>query len=388
MTEKVPKGWKRVKLGDVAVINPSEILKKGTLAKKVPMEALHPFTKKISIYEIKPFNGGVKFRNGDTLVARITPSLENGKTAYVDILEENEIGFGSTEFIVLREKKGLSDSHFLYYFAISPEFRDVAIKSMTGSTGRQRVQTDVVFNYKFLFPPLSEQKAIASVLSSLDDKIDLLQRQNQTLEQMAETLFRKWFIEDAKEDWEEKPLDTIANFLNGLACQKYPPKNNFDKLPVLKIKELKNGFSENSDWATSDVPSEYIVVNGDVIFSWSGSLIVKIWDGEKCVLNQHLFKVTSEKYPKWFYYFWIKYYLQQFITIAESKATTMGHIKRDDLSKALVLVPPDEELLKMDKEISPFIEKIIAINNQIRTLAKLRDTLLPKLMSGEVRVKL
>ncbi|WP_211245394.1 restriction endonuclease subunit S, partial [Sulfurihydrogenibium subterraneum] len=151
MSEKLPEGWKRVKLGEVAIVNPSEILKKGTLAKEVPMEALQPFTKKIYTYQIGLYNGGAKFRNGDTLVARITPSLENGKTAYVDILEDNEIGFGSTEFIVLRGKKGITDSHFLYYFAISPDFRDVAIKSMTGSSGRQRVQTDVVLSYEFLF---------------------------------------------------------------------------------------------------------------------------------------------------------------------------------------------------------------------------------------------
>ncbi|MHA1344651.1 MAG: restriction endonuclease subunit S, partial [Promethearchaeota archaeon] len=145
-------------------------------------------------------------------------------------------------------------------------------------------------------------------------------------EAMAETLFRQWFIEEAKDEWEEKPLDKIAEFLNGLACQKIPPQNDIDKLPVLKIKELRTGFTENFDWATSKVPEEYIVTNGDVIFSWSGSLMVKIWDGKKCVLNQHLFKVTSKKYPKWFYYFWIKYYLKEFVAIAESKATTMGHI--------------------------------------------------------------
>jgi len=213
------------------------------------------------------------------------------------------------------------------------------------------------------------------VLSSLGDKIDLLHRQNQTLEKMAETLFRKWFIEEAKEDWVEKPLDEIANYLNELPCQKYPPKNNTDKLPVLKIKELKNGFTENSDWATSDVPSEYIVENGDIIFSWSGSLLVKIWDGEKCIFNQHLFKVTSQKYPKWFYYFWTKHYLEKFISIAESKATTMGHIKRKDLSTSIVLIPSVLELEQMKNKISPLIEKIIVNNKQILTLEQLRDTL-------------
>ena len=387
MSDKVPKGWKRVKLGEVVKINPPEPLKRDNKAKKVPMEALKPFTKKIQFFLWEQYKGGVKFRNGDTLVARITPSLENGKTAFVDFLENDEIGFGSTEFIVLRAINGRIDKQFLYYFAISPEFRDIAIKSMTGSSGRQRVQTEVVKKYEFFLPPLSEQRAIAGVLSSLDDKIDLLHRQNKTLEAMAETLFRKWFIEEAKEDWEEKPLDEIAHFLNGLPCQKFPPENERDKLPVLKIKELKNGFGDNSDWASSKVPKEYIVQNGDIIFSWSGSLFLKIWDGEKCVLNQHLFKVTSEKFPEWFYYFWIKFYLKEFASIAESKATTMGHIKKEDLSSARVYVPPKEKLNMLDRKITPIFDKIILNNTQIRTLENLRDTLLPKLMSGEVRVK-
>ena len=209
--------WKEISLEKVAEVNPTERLPKGTLAKKIAMEILQPFTKKIVSYTIEEYSGGTKFRNGDTIVARITPSLENGKTAFVDILDEDEIAFGSTEFIVLREKAGESDKQFLYYLSISPDFRDVAILSMTGSSGRQRVQTDVVKQHLFLLPPLPEQRAIASVLSSLDDKIDLLHRQNKTLEDMAGTLFRQWFVparagephaggEEADDGWEEKPL--------------------------------------------------------------------------------------------------------------------------------------------------------------------------------------
>ncbi|MDI3528016.1 MAG: type restriction enzyme subunit, partial [Tenuifilum sp.] len=225
------------------------------------------------------------------------------------------------------------------------------------------------------------------VLSSLDDKIDLLHRQNKTLEQMAETLFRQWFVEEADESWEKRPLSSIANFLNGLACQKYPPKNELEKLPVLKIKELRNGISDDCDFATTEVKPEYIVENGDIIFSWSASLMVKIWDGEKCVLNQHLFKVTSAEFPKWYYYLWTKYHLDRFMAIAKAQATTMGHIKRKDLDNAMVLVTTEDEMVQFSKIQTPIIEKIIENNIQIRTLEKLRDTLLPKLMSGEVRVK-
>ena len=238
----------------------------------------------------------------------------------------------------------------------------------------------------FPIPPLPEQKAIANVLSSLDDKIDLLHRQNKTLEAMAETLFRQWFIEEAKEDWEEKSLTQIAVFLNGLACQKYPPKNELEKLPVLKIKELSSGISENSDWVANDIKSDYIIEAGDVIFAWSASLMVKVWDGAKCALNQHLFKVSSAEYPKWFYLHWCKYHLAEFISIAVSHSTTMGHIKRADLDAAMVVVPKDNELKEMTEIIEPLFMKQIEISKQIQTLEKLRDNLLPKLMSGEVRV--
>lgn len=263
----------------------------------------------------------------------------------------------------------------------------VLLSSATGSIF-SNITKKQLENLEIKLPPLSEQKSIASVLSSLDDKIDLLHRQNATLEKMAETLFRQWFVEEADDEWEEKPLSYIANFLNGLACQKFLPKNDIEKLPVLKIKELREGITENSDWVTTDVEPEYIVKNGDVIFAWSASLMVKIWDGQDCILNQHLFKVTSDDYPKWFYYLWCKHHLEEFIAIAASHATTMGHIKRRDLDEAMVLIPSIDELEKMTLIVEPLIDKIIENNKQIRTLTALRDTLLPKLMSGEMRVEM
>jgi len=235
---------------------------------------------------------------------------------------------------------------------------------------------------EIILPSIEEQKRIASIHSSLDDKIDLLQRENKTLEAMAETLFRKWFIEDAKEEWEEKPLSSIANFLNGLACQKYPPMNFVDRLPVLKIRELTNGIGIDCDWATTDVASEYIVHSGDVLFAWSASLMVKIWDGTDCILNQHLFKVTSNDYPKWFYYLWCKYHLNEFIAIATSHATTMGHIKRSDLDKAMVLVPESSVILAMTNIMNPLLSKIENNNKEIHCLVVLRDILLQKMMSN------
>ncbi len=278
------------------------------------------------------------------------------------------------------------NSRFLSYFFQQKIFRDYILNISVGAT-MPSINTGILKTIPISYPPLPEQKAIAEVLSSLDDKIDLLHRQNKTLEKMAKTLFRQWFVEEAKNDWEERPLSSIANFLNGLACQKFPPKNKVDKLPVLKIKQLRNGFSDDSDWCTTEVKPKYIINNGDVIFSWSASLMVKIWDGEKCILNQHLFKVTSGEFPKWFYYLWSKHHLDEFISISLSHATTMGHIKRGDLDNATVLVPSSAEIQKLSEIFTPLLDNIISNNKKLKNLVSIRDILLPKLMSGEIRIQ-
>jgi type I restriction enzyme S subunit len=314
-------------------------------------------------------------KGGDTLGYSAKVPRSNGK----NYLHNQRIGL--VQFL-----SNEVDRNFIYWLMRTKDYQRFIVGAASGTSIRHTSPTTIK-EYQFLKPSFPEQRAIASVLSSLDDKIDLLHRQNKTLEAMAETLFRQWFVEEADEGWEEKPLSSVANFLNGLACQKYPPENDIDKLPVLKIKELRNGFTKDFDWATTDVKPEYIVENGDVIFSWSASLMVKMWDGEKCILNQHLFKVTSKDYPKWFYYQWCKHYLDEFVSISTSHATTMGHIKRGDLDVAMVLVPSKKELEEMTIIMDSLIEKLIKITKQIRTLEKLRDTLLPKLMSGEVRVE-
>lgn len=277
----------------------------------------------------------------------------------------------------------LVDNHYLFYL-LKNSINELKQNSHGGVFDTITRETFNMIDISL--PPLPEQIRIASILSSLDDKIDLLHRENKTLEAMAETLFRQWFIEEAKEDWEEVSLTRVANFLNGLACQKFPPKNEIEKLPVLKIRELSNGIGDDSDYATTDVEKEYIVHAGDVIFAWSASLMVKIWDGRDCILNQHLFKVTSEKYPKWFYYFWCKHHLDEFISIAQSHATTMGHIKRKDLENAIVLVPTSSELKTMTEQIEYLLQKNENNNKQIQTLIQQRDALLPTLMSGEVKI--
>ena len=346
-------------------------------------------------------SNGVPLLNGPTEFGIRFPSPVQFTTDPKKVSEENDILFcvrGSTTgrmnwsdqkyalgrgLAAFRHKNG---EQYKYFVRGVIDFNLASLlAAATGSTF-PNISRDQLAELKISIPSLHEQKAIAAVLSSLDDKIDLLHRQNQTLEAMAATLFRQWFVEEAQEGWVKRPLSSIANFLNGLACQKHPPKNDLEKLPVLKIRELSGGISESSDWASSDIKPEYIVEAGDVIFAWSASLMIRVWDGERCVLNQHLFKVTSTEFPKWFYLMWCKHHLAEFISISLSHATTMGHIKRGDLDAAIVSVPPEKELEAMSEQMVPLLEKQISIFKQIRTLETLRDTLLPKLMSGEVRV--
>jgi len=235
----------------------------------------------------------------------------------------------------------------------------------------------------------------------LCEKIELNRKMNRTLEAMAQAIFKSWFVDfepfrdggmvDSElgpipKGWEVMALDEVAEFLNGAACQKYPATADEDSLPVIKIRELSQGVTQQTDRAAAAIPAKWIVEDGDVLFSWSGSLMVKIWTGGKGALNQHLFKVTSKQFPKWFYYLWTKYHLERFQGIAADKATTMGHIKRKNLSDAKVAVPPSEIIKGLGNTLSPLIQHKQTNDIQSRTLAELRDALLPKLISGEVRV--
>lgn len=387
------KDWKKRKLGEVISFNPTESIPKGAVAKKIAMEKIEPFTRDVGEYELLEFKGGAKFKNGDTLMARITPSLENGKTAKVSLLDEGEVGFGSTEFIVGRAKKDISDEDFVYYTLLRPDVREIAIKSMVGSSGRQRVQLDVLKNYEIQCPNLLEQREIGKTLKVIDDKIGNNKKINHHLAEIAKSIFDSYFIDLSPydgvmpNDWQLSNLTGIANYLNGLAMQKYRPQSNEQGLPVLKIKELRQGFTDStSDLCSSSIRKDYIIHDGDVIFSWSGSLLVDFWTGGGCGLNQHLFKVTSGTYDKWFYYAWTKHHLDRFIKMAADRATTMGHIKRDALEKAEVLIPSDKDYDEIGNMLKPIYDQIINNRIESRKLVALRDSLLPKLMSGEISV--
>ena len=364
--------------------NTFEVLKMGHIEKggglrKSPKKDFVPKTENLKRWVL----------NKDDIVMAMTDMKDNvvilGVPAMID--RSNHYVLNQRVARLTIKNRELADIGYIYNYLKWEEFL-FGLQSKASSGVQVNLSTSAIKESIVKAPQLAEQKSIAAVLSSLDDKIDLLHRQNQTLEAMAATLFRQWFVEEAGEDWEKRPLSSIANFLNGLACQKYLPKNNLEKLPVLKIRELSGGISESSDWATSEVKPEYVVEAGDVIFAWSASLMVKVWDGERCVLNQHLFKVTSDEFQKWFYLMWCKHHLAEFISISASHATTMGHIKRGDLDAAMVSVPSPDELKAMSEQMTPLLDKQIAISKHRKTLEALRDSLLPKLMSGEVRVAL
>ena len=314
--------------------------------------------------------------------------------------------------------KGSLNERYLYYVMCGAEYRHEILASATGTTVKH-TSPERIKRFRFYLPPPTEQRAIAHVLGTLDDKIELNRRMNETLEAMARALFKSWFIDfdpvrakmagrdpdlpqhladlfpdglvDSElgpipEGWEVKALDEIAHFQNGLALQKFRPAENEKRLPVVKIAQLRSGQAESGEWAAENITPECIVDDGDVIFSWSGSLMVKIWCGRRAALNQHLFKVTSSKYPKWFYLHCIESHLPEFQSIAGDKATTMGHIKRQHLSEAKCAVPDLTRFGIANDMFSDLVAKRISNVLESRSLATLRDALLPKLVSGKVKV--
>lgn len=323
------------------------------------------------------------FEIDDTLVSNIRPYFKK-------IWKATFSGGCSADVLVFKAKENVSKEYFYYVLADDEFFK----YSMTTSKGTKMPRGDKtsIMNYPIKLPPLPSQQKIAAILSSLDDKIELNNKINTNLEQQAQALFKNWFVDfapfDGKmpEGWKVGKLSDIADYLNGLAMQKFRPLEDEEGLPVLKIKELRQGcYDESSELCSPlKVKPEYIIHDGDVIFSWSGSLLVDIWCGGTCGLNQHLFKVTSQTYEKWFYYLWTKHHLDKFIFLAADKATTMGHIKREELDKAEVVIPDDKTYQNLTSVIKPFIDEII--NNRIenRKLSQIRDGLLPKLMNGEI----
>lgn len=363
-----------------------------------------------NLFEPKKLPGQAKktIQPNDILYSEIRPA--NKRYAFVDFDSSNYVV--STKLMVLRVlDKEIISPKYLYYFLTSDEivsYLQMLAESRSGTFPQIRFEEVSLLDIKL--PPLNVQNEIVELVASLDDKIELNNKINQELENLAQTLFKQWFIDfefpnengepykssggemvDTElgaipKGWEVKSLDEIADYLNGLALQKFPAQEGEDYLPVIKIRELRQGITQASDKASTEVPDKYIIQNGDVLFAWSGSLMIDFWTNGIGALNQHLFKVTSENYPKWFYFYWTKFHLDEFIKIAESKATTMGHIQRKHLTEAKVSVPNSKHLNQFNDNFENIVNAIISNREENQELTNLRDTLLPKLISGELEV--
>lgn len=391
--------WRTIRAADFIDFNPRLNLKKGAITTKVAMDKLKPFTKKIPETEKAEFNGGAKFCNGDTVMARITPCLENGKTAYVDMLDDGEIGFGSTEFIVMRAKAGISDPQFVYYTAINPTFRNVAIKSMVGSSGRQRVQQSVLEELELSVPGLDEQRRIGAFLAELDEKIALNNKINDNLEQQLRTIFKAEFTDNPElENITQIPLSELCHVvtkgttpttlgkpfvesgINFIKAESILDDHSIDKSKFAFIDEETNALLKRS-----------IIHAGDVVFTIAGTLerfalidenvlpantnqavaIIRA-DVEK-VLPEYIYTCFIGEWHTDYYAKRVQQAVQANLSLTTIKSLPIPLLDEAKMSEYLSL-------------ILPLIKAIKTNEAQNEKLAALRDNLLPKLMSGEIDV--
>ena len=388
--------WTKKKLSDIADFNPRETIKKGAITKKIPMDVLRPFYRDIPYYVEECFSGGTKFRNGDTIMARITPCLENGKTAQVSILNDGEVGFGSTEYIVFRAKEGIADKDYLYYLICSPKVREPAIKSMVGSSGRQRVQTDVVKNLEIDVPPLVEQEKIGSFLKALDDKIALNDRINKNLEQQAQAIFNN-AIQQSKSVTYVK-LGSLADVKGG---KRLPKGANLMSIPnshpYIRVRDLNDvvfaSLSANYKYVddeTQKAISRYITTTDDVLISIVGTVgLTAIVDKslnmanltENCVKVTKLHGISPE---------YLLLYLRSQHGSEEIKKGTVGAVQAKlpikNIQALSVPLLPQSDLQLLNDTLKILFHQLSINIAESKCLTDIRDSLLPRLMSGELDV--
>ena len=391
--------WRTIRAADFIDFNPRLNLKKGAITTKVAMDKLKPFTKKIPETEKAEFNGGAKFCNGDTVMARITPCLENGKTAYADMLDDGEIGFGSTEFIVMRAKAGISDPQFVYYTAINPTFRNVAIKSMVGSSGRQRVQQSVLEELELSVPGLDEQRRIGAFLAELDEKIALNNKINDNLEQQLRTIFKAEFTDNPElENITQIPLSELCHVvtkgttpttlgkpfvesgINFIKAESILDDHSIDKSKFAFIDEETNALLKRS-----------IIHAGDVVFTIAGTL------GRFALIDENVLPANTNQavaiiradvekvLPEYIY----TCFIGEWHTDYYAKRVQQAVQANLSLTTIKSLPIPLLDEAKMSEYLSlilPLIKAIKTNEAQNEKLAALRDNLLPKLMSGEIDV--
>ena len=392
--------WKEVTLGDFMQCNPKRTIKKGQKARKITMDLLIPHSKTIRNWNYEPYSGGAKFQNGDTIMARITPCLENGKHAFVSILDKGEIAYGSTEYFVFCGKEDVSDNDFVYYLTKTPLFRDTAIKSMVGSSGRQRAQMDVLENLKMLVPKdISVQRRIASILSSLDRKMELNNKINADLEEMAQAIFKNWFVDfepfkDGKfvdselgmipEGWKVGSPYEYVKVVYGAPYKSAKFNDNGEGLPLIRIRDLKDC---NPQFYTPEIlPQTEYVNKGDIVAGMDAEFVPHIWKGNIGLLNQRVCKLMPQQTS--ISNLFVLYLMKPELEFVQSykTGTTVSHLGKADIDKFVVVLPPLEVVEECSKILDSILQRIRNISAESRNLSLLRDTLLPRLMSGELEV--
>ena len=363
--------WTEYRLGDIVEINPTESIKKGTIAKKIGMDVLQPYCRAIPSFSLEPYSGGSKFKNGDTIMARITPCLENGKTAMVNNLDKNEIGFGSTEYIVFRAKENITDPFFIYYLVTSDKIRNPAIKSMVGSSGRQRVQTDVVANLSINLPSLETQKEIGALLSSLDDKIELNNRINDNLEQQAQAIFKSWFVDDSEK------TKTIGDYITPKRGKNLLSKDAISgEVPV-----VAGGLEPATYHNTANTKAPVLTIsasgaNAGFVNLWN----IPVWSSDSSFID---FGMTP------YVYFWYVLLKSRQKEIFDSQTgSAQPHIYPQHIAVLPIANLDMKKISEFTELVTPFFKQIGKNQQENIKLISLRDTLLPKLMSSEIDVDL
>lgn len=384
--------WVMKKLKDIADFNPRESLAKGTVAKKIGMDKLQPFCRDVLGYDLEQFSGGTKFRNGDTIMARITPCLENGKTAKVSILDDGEVGFGSTEYIVFRAKNSV-DEDFIYYLVCSPLVREPAIKSMVGSSGRQRVQTDVVQNLEIMVPDYEEQRRISGLLKSLDDKIALNNAINNNLEYQAEALFHSLFVENVNPIWKDGVLSDLGTIVAGGTPSKTKPEYYSEKgiawitpkdLSLNKSKFISHGEIDISELGFSK-SSATKMPTGTVLFSSRAPIGYIAIAANEVTTNQGFKSVVPiENVGTVFIYYLLKFLLPTIEGMASG--STFKEISGAGMKSVPVVIPDNETIDKFNAFCTPIFQQQEVLEAENSRLVDIIDALLPKLISGELDV--
>ena len=388
-------------LSQFVEINPKIKLIKGTEYPFVEMNIVTPGCRYISSVHKRNYNGGgAKFRAGDTLFARITPCLENGKIAQF-FGKNGEIGFGSTEFFVFRYKEGISDPGYVFYLANSDIVRKPAEKSMFGASGRQRADLASIKDLEIPAPPLPIQRKIAAILSAYDDLIENNTRRIKILEEMAQALYREWFMkfrfpghEKVKmveselgmvpEGWEVKNVFDLADVAYGIPLKSKNFSIEKEGTPVIRIRDIPNG--ETKTFTTEEADEKYVVENGDILVGMDGDFHMNIWSGGRAYQNQRVARFKSKGLLGNYYLFLS---LIEPILFFDSTivGTTVAHLGDKHIKTIKILLPSEKILELAIEEIEPLAIMQLNLKLKNRNLRRTRDLLLPKLISGEVDVE-